>query len=65
MPSPLYTIRHIVKSLFRTCRRFITRGMGQLCQARAEDFYKWPTCEMHYDLATSFTNFYSWVWESL
>ncbi|CAM9627360.1 unnamed protein product [Pylaiella littoralis] len=46
-------------------RPFITRGMGKMCQSRAEDFYKWPTCEMHHDLVTSFTNFYSWVWESL
>ncbi|CAB1096465.1 TYR [Ectocarpus sp. CCAP 1310/34] len=46
-------------------RRYISRGMGQMCHARAETFYPWPTCESHYNLATSFTDFYSWVWESL
>lgn len=45
--------------------RSLTRGMGQMCQARAEEFYPWPTCEMHYGMATSYSDFYSWVWESL
>lgn len=36
--------------------------MGNLCGADVEEHYPWPTCEMHYKLATSFTDFYSWVW---
>lgn len=39
--------------------------MGNVCAARAEVLYPWPTCSQHYDLATSYPDFYSWVLESL
>lgn len=39
--------------------------MGKMCHMRVEDAYPWPTCEMHYDLATQYDDFYSWVWASL
>lgn len=66
-----HQIRHVtsttlfVPELLLLSYRFLTRGMGKMCHARAEEFYAWPTCEMHYNLATSFTDFYSWVWGSL
>lgn len=39
--------------------------MGQICGLRVEEEYPWPTCQTHYDLTTSYSDFYSWVWESL
>lgn len=39
--------------------------MGEICGLRVQDRYPWPTCETHYDLTTSYTDFYSWVWDSM
>ena len=39
--------------------------MGKLCGVDVEESYPWPTCEMHYELATEYSDFYSWVWASL
>ena len=50
--------------MYTPCR-FLTRGMGKICGTDVEDEYPWPTCEMHYELATSYPDFYSWVWASL
>lgn len=36
-----------------------------MCGGDVSDIYPWPTCSSHFDLATSYTDFYSWVWESL
>lgn len=36
-----------------------------MCGGDVGDVYPWPTCSSHYNLATSYTDFYSWVWESL
>ncbi|CAM9999705.1 unnamed protein product, partial [Ectocarpus fasciculatus] len=46
-------------------RPYLTRGMGKMCDAKVDEYYPWPTCEMHYDLATAYSDFYSWVWYSL
>lgn len=45
--------------------RYLTRGLGKMCDAAVDEWYPWPTCEMHYDLATGYSDFYSWVWYSL
>lgn len=39
--------------------------MGNMCGIPTINTYPWPTCETHYDLATSYTDFYSYVWDSL
>lgn len=39
--------------------------MGKICGGDISGFYPWPTCESHYNLATSFSDFYSWVWQSM
>lgn len=39
--------------------------MGKLCDGFVTDSYLWPTCELHHWLVTGYTDFYSWVWESL
>lgn len=39
--------------------------MGEICGVRVEEKYPWPNCQSHYDLNTAYTDFYSWVWESL
>lgn len=39
--------------------------MGKSCGDDISVFYPWPTCESHYSLVTSFSDFYSWVWESM
>lgn len=39
--------------------------MGSLCGVRVEEKYPWPTCQAHYDLTTSYSDYYSWVWDSL
>lgn len=36
-----------------------------MCGVRVEEKYAWPSCQTHYDLNTAYTDFYSWVWESL
>ncbi|CBN79226.1 ortho-aminophenol oxidase [Ectocarpus siliculosus] len=46
-------------------RPYLTRGMGKMCDAKVDEWYPWPTCETHYDLATGYSDFYSWVWYSL
>ncbi|CBN79225.1 TYRosinase family member (tyr-4) [Ectocarpus siliculosus] len=46
-------------------RQYLTRGMGELCGADMEKAFPWPTCTSHYDLATGYSDFYSWVWQSL
>ncbi|CAM9726487.1 unnamed protein product [Scytosiphon promiscuus] len=43
-------------------RPYITRGMGKMCNAKVDDSYPWPTCELHYDTVTAYHDFYSWVW---
>lgn len=39
--------------------------MGEMCGRRVEEKYPWPNCQTHYDLTTSYTDYYSWVWDSL
>ncbi|CAM9212040.1 unnamed protein product [Hapterophycus canaliculatus] len=46
-------------------RPYLTRGMGKMCHANLDESYPWPTCAMHYDMVTSYHDFYSWVWYSL
>lgn len=36
-----------------------------MCGVDVEEDYPWPTCEAHYKLVTSYSDFYSWVWASL
>eukprot|EP00752_Nemacystus_decipiens_P005412 g4907.t1 len=44
---------------------YLTRGMGRLCNKYdANQFKPWPTCEMHYRMATEHEDFVSWVWNS-
>lgn len=43
--------------------RYLTRGLGDACGHRFEDAYPWPTCEAHYNLTMSYSDFYSWVWD--
>lgn len=47
------------------CRSYLTRGLGEMCGARVEDAYPWPTCETHYKLVTEYGDFNSWMWDSL
>lgn len=44
---------------------YLSRGMGKMCGGDVGDIYAWPTCSSHHSLATSYGDFYSWVWESL
>ncbi|CAN0387437.1 unnamed protein product [Pylaiella littoralis] len=46
-------------------RSYLTRGMGDMCGVDTSATYPWPTCETHYELATEYNDFYSYVWESL
>lgn len=39
--------------------------MGNMCGIDTSATYPWPTCETHYELATEYSDFYSYVWESL
>lgn len=39
--------------------------MGKMCGANVDESFPWPTCSMHYDMVTSYSDFYSWVWYSL
>lgn len=51
--------------LFTTTKnRYLTRGRGQICGARSEPYFPWPTCKMHYDLTMSHSGFYGWVWDA-
>lgn len=45
--------------------RYLTRGLGKMCDGRVNDVYAWPTCESHYEQLTDYTDFYSWVWKSM
>ncbi|CAM9421765.1 unnamed protein product [Ectocarpus sp. 6 AP-2014] len=45
---------------------YLTRGMGTLCNTYdVTQIYPWPTCELHYWMATEYSDFYSWVWTSM
>eukprot|EP00903_Cladosiphon_okamuranus_P016180 g14931.t1 len=46
-------------------RSYLTRGMGNMCGIDTSDTYPWPSCQTHYNLATEYDSFYSYVWESL
>ncbi|CAM9523606.1 unnamed protein product [Laminaria digitata] len=46
-------------------RAYLSRGMGDICGSRVEEAYPWPNCRSHYDLTNDYTDFYSWVWQSL
>ncbi|CAM9588108.1 unnamed protein product, partial [Hapterophycus canaliculatus] len=46
-------------------RAYLTRGMGNMCGVPTSNSYPWPSCETHYELATEYSDFYSYVWESL
>lgn len=39
--------------------------MGKMCGANIDESFPWPTCSMHYDMVTAYSDFYSWVWYSL
>lgn len=39
--------------------------MGNMCGIPTSNTYPWPSCETHYELATEYNDFYSYVWESL
>lgn len=39
--------------------------MGNMCGIDTSDTYPWPSCSTHYELATEYDSFYSYVWESL
>lgn len=45
-------------------RRYMTRGMGKMCQALIEDAFPWPTCEADYRLVMANSDFFDWAWES-
>lgn len=44
--------------------RYITRGLGQYCDASIADTYPWPTCALHLSLVTEYPDWYGWVCES-
>ncbi|CAB1105721.1 unnamed protein product [Ectocarpus sp. CCAP 1310/34] len=45
---------------------YLTRGMGTLCNTYdVTQVYELPTCELHYWMATEYSDFYSWVWTSI
>lgn len=58
-PSPSASLRSF------PCHSFLTRGMGNMCGIPTSNTYPWPSCETHYELATEYNDFYSYVWESL
>lgn len=39
--------------------------MGNMCGIDTSDTYPWPSCSSHYELATEYDSFYSYVWQSL
>lgn len=39
--------------------------MGEQCQAGVDGYLTWPNCRDHYELVTSNSAFYSWVWDSM
>lgn len=39
--------------------------MGNMCGIDTSETYPWPSCTTHYELATEYDSFYSYVWESL
>eukprot|EP00752_Nemacystus_decipiens_P002258 g2139.t1 len=43
---------------------YITRGLGQFCDASITDTYPWPTCALHLSLVTEYPDWYGWVCES-
>ncbi|CAM9814374.1 unnamed protein product [Ectocarpus fasciculatus] len=45
---------------------YLTRGMGTICDTYdVTQAYPWPTCELHYEMATEYSDFYSWVWTGM
>ena len=36
-----------------------------MCEADVSEEYPWPTCSMHYELATEYESFYDWIWDSM
>ena len=46
-------------------RRYLSRGLGQACQVGVDGYLDWPDCKIHYDLTTTNSDFYSWVWDSM
>lgn len=39
--------------------------MGNMCGYDSTEEFPWPTCEIHYDLVTDYSDFFSFVWDSL
>lgn len=44
--------------------RYVSRGLGELCQTIYDGATTWPDCKSHYELTTENNDFYSWVWTS-
>ncbi|CAN0363328.1 unnamed protein product [Pylaiella littoralis] len=44
---------------------YMIRGLGTMCDKSTTELYPWPTCEVHFSLATSFSDWYSWAWDVL
>ena len=36
-----------------------------MCQVKVDEYLDWPNCQIHYDLTTKNSDFYSWVWDSM
>ena len=45
--------------------RYVTRGLGKVCQYTGDKFLPWPSCKIHYELVTTNFDFYSWLWDSI
>ena len=46
-------------------RRYVSRGAGKTCQTSADGYITWPNCKSHYELVTTNSAYYSWVWDSM
>lgn len=43
----------------------MSRGLGEACQVSVDEYLDWPDCKIHYELTTTNSDFYSWVWDSM
>ena len=64
-PPPHATVTATTTTNHNNNGRYLTRGMGKLCEGHVTDFYPWPTCEMHHSLVTEYTEFTAWIWEGM
>lgn len=55
----------ILRNFFKQTRRYISRAVGEQCQAGVDGYLTWPNCRDHYELVTTNSAFYAWVWDSM